>query len=265
MRFCRQIAHFFLERIIDVLSWIKNMSFPSKYDWRMRLEMLSSRFENGTAVLCKNVIKPGMFVIDIGAHIGFYSRLFSKLVGKFGKVLAFEPEPSNFKLLKKNIKGYENIKEYFLAVSDNNKFIDFYISKEKSGCHSVFPSDFRTEKISVRAVKLDSFLHEAGIDGVDLIKIDIEGGEIGALDGMDFLLNSNQKIMMIIEYCPQNLLLADISTEQFFKKLFQLKFKIYIIKDDGALDEIDFNEYKIKINEWFKSGGEEYVNLFCRR
>ena len=57
----------------------------------------------------KNIIKPGMRVLDLGANIGFYTVLFSKLVGENGKVFAFEPDPKNFKYLEGNIKTLHNV------------------------------------------------------------------------------------------------------------------------------------------------------------
>ena len=61
--------------------------------------------------LVKNEIKKGDVVIDIGAHIGYYTVLFAKLVGPEGRVFAFEASPTNFKILKKNVdvNGYQNV------------------------------------------------------------------------------------------------------------------------------------------------------------
>ena len=61
--------------------------------------------------LVKRIVRNGDIVVDIGAHIGYYTLIFARLVGPKGKVFAFEPEPNNFNLLIKNIKinGYKNI------------------------------------------------------------------------------------------------------------------------------------------------------------
>ena len=62
----------------------------------------------------------GNFVIDLGANIGYYTCILAKLVGKDGKVFAFEPDPRNLKLLEKNIKvnEYNNVVIVDKAVSD---------------------------------------------------------------------------------------------------------------------------------------------------
>ena len=71
--------------------------------------------------LVKNEIKKGDVVIDIGAHIGYYTVLFAKLVGPKGRVFAFEASPTNFEILKKNVNvnGYQNVtvNEYWMAIT----------------------------------------------------------------------------------------------------------------------------------------------------
>ena len=60
-----------------------------------------SKFETE---LYKKIVKKNMTVLDMGANIGFFTILFAQLVGKDGKVFAFEPDPNNFRLLKKMLK-----------------------------------------------------------------------------------------------------------------------------------------------------------------
>ena len=85
---------------------------------------LSTRgyYEPFITAFVKDMIKEGDIVIDIGAHIGYYTLLFSKLVGKTGKVFAFEAHPDNFTLLKQNVEtnGYTNVVVENKAVSNYN-------------------------------------------------------------------------------------------------------------------------------------------------
>ena len=75
------------------------------------LDMAMGRYEPETTRLFKETVKPGMVVVDIGAHVGYYTLLAAKQVGPDGKVYAFEPEPGNHALLLKNIgmNGYDNV------------------------------------------------------------------------------------------------------------------------------------------------------------
>src|SRR5512138_2867115 len=53
-------------------------------------------------------VKSGMVVVDIGANIGYYTLLFARLVGPQGRVIAFEPDPATFALLKKNVDSNQH-------------------------------------------------------------------------------------------------------------------------------------------------------------
>ena len=76
----------------------------------LRLSIRGIYDKYGTIIIKRNVKKNDV-VIDLGAHIGYYTLMMAKLVGESGKVFAFEPEPRNLVLLKKNIKVncYNNI------------------------------------------------------------------------------------------------------------------------------------------------------------
>lgn len=73
--------------------------------------LIKPHHEEFETEIFKKEIKKGDTVLDLGAHIGYYTLLAAKLVGEKGKVFAFEPEPTNFALLKKNIKinNYQNV------------------------------------------------------------------------------------------------------------------------------------------------------------
>ncbi|MEK7482439.1 MAG: FkbM family methyltransferase, partial [Patescibacteria group bacterium] len=149
--FVRKTAILFFSLIVDIWAGLKRVHFPKKYnsEWASRLEMLSGNLEKETVALCKKILKPGMNAVDIGAHIGYYTMLFSKLVGKNGQVFAFEPEPENFQLLAENTGKYRNVKIFQKAISDKSGPLWFYRSEGKTACHSLLPADFRNEKIEV--------------------------------------------------------------------------------------------------------------------
>src|SRR5688572_13621160 len=71
--------------------------------------------------LFRELIRPGMVVVDVGANIGYFSLLASTLVGPTGRVYAFEPDPVNCALLRKNVRlnRVTNIEVIESALSDN--------------------------------------------------------------------------------------------------------------------------------------------------
>ena len=115
-----------LDGLTNAYSALRRFSFPAGYTRRWKLDMLWGLYEKETYDLFQTVIKPDMVIIDIGAHIGYFTRRFAKLAGKTGRVLAFEADRENFELLKKNTSRLKNTRLFPLAISDHSGSIDFY-------------------------------------------------------------------------------------------------------------------------------------------
>src|SRR4051812_28062579 len=77
-------------------------------------------YEPQYVAVFKELVRAGNTVFDVGANIGFYSVLFSRWVGPAGKVLAYEPDPANVKLLQHNLtlNGCRNTDACQLALSE---------------------------------------------------------------------------------------------------------------------------------------------------
>lgn len=129
-------------------------------------------------------LKKGMVFYDIGAHFGYYTLLARKLVGKSGKVIAFEPSPIPYKYLSKNIKinKFSNAKANQLLVGKRNGESVLYYSGF-GGTKSSFKrsSDLPFSK-KVSSIALDSFVSKNRHDP-DFVKIDVEGAELLVLQG----------------------------------------------------------------------------------
>lgn len=248
----KKISNKILSYFVDYYAKLKDFHFPAKFSWDWKMEMLMRKYEAETVDLFKKIIKPGMTVVDIGAHVGYFSILFSELVGKEGKVLAFEPDPANFNILKLNAENRKNIETFNLAVSDKEGSIDFYETLDKTGSHSLIPSDFRSNKITVNSITLDNFLSTKKIK-VDVIKMDIEGAEPLALVGMVNTLKNEVKLVM--EFCPNNLTLGGFIPQQIFDQIKSLNLSMRLIKKN-SLEE--FTKSSIDSLEDEKNG---YSNI----
>ena len=124
-------------------------------------------------------VRPNSVFWDIGANVGFYSLLASKLVGS-GKVFAFEPAPRNLSYLKKHLalNRVTNVEVLAIAVSDRNGTCSFEI--EETG----FMGHLSGEgEITVPTATLDSLVEEGKVLPPDYVKMDIEGEELLALRG----------------------------------------------------------------------------------
>ena len=119
----------------------------------------SIRHEQTIVNLVKNEIKKGDVVIDIGAHIGYYTVLFAKLVGPKGKVFAFEASPTNFEILKKNVNvnGYQNVTLNNKAVSDKDGKLTLYSTGRTSTENFLFkPENFVGSSKIKDTIEIDS-------------------------------------------------------------------------------------------------------------
>ncbi len=137
---------------------------------------------------------PGMTAFEIGAHAGYHTIRLAKLCGPSGRVHAFEPVPQNVECLMETLRlnHLRNVQVHELAVSNregmaelttNGVFDGFACLKQGGHGRRERPSR-DSQLLAVRTIDLDTFCPRFGIAQVDLIKMDIEGGEMLALQGM---------------------------------------------------------------------------------
>jgi len=143
----------------------------------------------------RSLVKPGMVVCDVGANIGYITLMLAHLVGKEGQVFSFEALPSNTFRWQENIalNGLtERAHLTHAAVADRQAPIHFLVH-ESGGMGKVIGSAGRQasyrEEIEVPGISLDDFVFENGNPPPELIKLDIEGGEVLALPGMQRILS----------------------------------------------------------------------------
>jgi FkbM family methyltransferase len=140
--------------------------------------------------------KAGQTVIDVGAHIGYYTVQCARLIGEQGTVIAIEPDPRNFALLMRNLRlnKLSNVIALNMALGAINGVIPFLLSDDpaNSRCGEGFI-------YKVKIQRLDDVLMELGINDVDWIKIDIEGYETEVIRGAINTFKSNKKLRLIME------------------------------------------------------------------
>lgn len=133
-------------------------------------------------------LNDGDTFIDIGAHIGYYSMLASGLVGATGKVISFEPTPSTYSLLVKNLQHKKNCKQENLAVysiQTNMEFNDYglkymvFNSFKKARLNDV---DLVASRINVQTTTLDNYCRLNAVRP-SFVKIDAESVELHVLQG----------------------------------------------------------------------------------
>jgi FkbM family methyltransferase len=164
-------------------------------------------------------VKPGDWFIDVGAHIGYYTVMAARLVGPSGTVVAFEPGPENYEILRKNTAGLENVKTYCMAASSYAGNSDFYISRISSGGNRISPSGPGYDRVTIRTIRLDDVFKPDSYSHIRWMKVDTQGHELSVLAGANGILKTSRRISLIIEYEPCLLDLNGIRPELLLETL----------------------------------------------
>ena len=149
------------------------------------------------------LLTPGMTFFDVGSHWGYYALLAAKAVGREGRSVAFEPEPGNLAFIRRNLSlnpGLNVIVEP-LAVSDTEGEAVFRPS-EKTDQGSIMEGSWVSAgaPFAVQTVSLDHYLDDRGVDRVDVMKMDIEGAEVQAFEGMAEGLKAGRYGHIVLEW-----------------------------------------------------------------
>jgi FkbM family methyltransferase len=139
-------------------------------------------------------LQPGDVFVDLGAYVGPFTLLASRLVGPAGNVVAFEPDPATRELLERNLatNGMANVTVVPYAVGESAGTVRFVASGDSAGRIGA------EGDVEVRQVALDQFCAEHGIRPT-VMKVDIEGGEAAALGGSSVARSVRELVVEIHE------------------------------------------------------------------
>ncbi len=219
-------------------------------------------YEPNQTEIVKKYVHEGDIVVDIGAHVGYYTLLMAQLVGKNGKVYSFEPDPVNFQLLKKSVEinGFENVVLIQKAVSNITDKVKLFLGDNDSAINRIYDAKLgdAKESIDVESIRIDEYFKEND-ELVNFIKIDSEGSEVKIINGMKQFLSRNQELVMMTEFFPFLIKKSGDEPNQYLKSLEKSGFSLYNI--------LDKNEKTNKINSenFLESGiNSQYcTNLLC--
>ncbi|MGH7243329.1 MAG: FkbM family methyltransferase [Phycisphaerales bacterium] len=153
-----------------------------------------------------DLLKPGMTFFDVGSHFGYFSLLAADLVGPSGSIHAFDPTPSTFEMLRKNVGHLKNVTLVNAAGFSRNTKLDFTdFGVEYSAYNSLSSGKIAFDKsrpqptprhFEVEAFTIDSYIERTGAKP-DLLKIDAEGAELEILKGMERTLTEIKPIVTL--------------------------------------------------------------------
>jgi FkbM family methyltransferase len=148
-------------------------------------------------------VRPGMTVVDAGAYLGYFTLLAANRVGPHGRVHAFEPHPESFRALRENVRanGFEDRVTAVPVALGESSAIRRLRLEDNPTQSTLAGGGHGTRSIEVECVALDQYLDTAVAP--DLVKVDVEGGEVAALAGMTRTLErAGDEFAMVIEFNP---------------------------------------------------------------
>ncbi len=195
----------------------------------------------------RRIIRPGDLVVDVGAHEGLHTMLFSSLVGPSGHVHAFEPNPALTPCLRRTIAASPNITLHECALGASAGELPFYIPDGHDSMASLAdwtPAVRRgvgpRRVLRVPTVRLDD-IQLGGSRGArppQLLKVDVEGAELLVFQGARRLLDQVNAPIVIFEQlgaAARALGYEATAAADFLKSLRAPGFELYQIRDDGGI------------------------------
>ncbi|HON89873.1 MAG: FkbM family methyltransferase [Fibrobacter sp.] len=147
----------------------------------------------------KSALKDGFIVFDVGANIGYYTLLGSRIIGKNGKIFAFEPSIRNIEYLAKHIRINKITNAMIIpaACSDNTSISLFNNTPDCALGHLLENTESSETKFDiVPTLTIDSVVQTTGVFP-DIVKIDVEGAELKVLHGSKSLLQKNHPVILL--------------------------------------------------------------------
>ncbi|MED4583395.1 FkbM family methyltransferase [Brevibacillus choshinensis] len=236
------------QRLLLTTSHGSKLLCPSD-DLSVSLELAASgTFEAPLTKYFLQHVQPGHTILDLGAHIGYYSVLFGRLIGPTGKLFAYEAHPRAYAFLMDNLSIndlHDRTRAYHRAVYSCETTLPFYASKRYLGNSSIhqhhetylqhYVDEFET--ISIDTVVLDDHLRD--LESIDFIKMDMEGSEYQAFVGMERIIREQAKT--VVFEVNRSMLHDDwdafVSLLRSYRHQFNKQF--YVITQEGSTVEMD--------------------------
>jgi FkbM family methyltransferase len=251
---------------------------------------LHDSYESETEEAVRNLLRPGMTVVDLGAHVGYFTLLAARLVGRGGRVYAFEPSRATFLILRKNVSanGYEDrvitVAQAVAAKPGRGRLQEVEGSSvsaylDMAASFSLRPSQPGRDDIATSAegpaaadrgasgtgditvTSLDDYFAARDWPSVDLIKMDVEGCEHAVFDGMRQLSRRNPRMSLIFEFHHSNLQRTETNPELLIARVRELGF----CKFRALWRELSILDLPRDLNLLLNVARRANINLLCEK
>jgi FkbM family methyltransferase len=227
-------------------------AFPA---YRFVYRFFKAHADRAERQLLQRILFAGAVVVDAGANIGIYSEFLSRCIGPKGVVHSFEPCPDNFVRLRRATRKLPNVWPRAAVVGERSGETMLYVSDSLNVDHRAYASEGNPRRaLQVAMVALDDYFKPG--ECVDLLKLDIQGYEMHALQGAKRLINENYEIKLLLEFWPYGLNQAGVNWTKLIEMLEGFGLDIMFVRADRLMP---FEAHNVRTDvNW-------YVNLFASR
>jgi FkbM family methyltransferase len=219
-----------------------------KLDMQTEKDYWLGTYEPEFQAALEELVPPGALIYELGANVGYTSLCLGKAVGSEGKVFCFEALPENQERLRENLALNPDLSQFTvvpLAVADKPGEVQFLVhASDDMG--KVVGSAGREAKyqdtITIQATSLDDYVYNQGNPPPEVIKMDIEGGEILALPGMKRVLAQAKPLMLVELHGPESAQAAWEALTRNGYSIHRMASGFSLVKD---LDALDWKAYLI--------------------
>lgn len=190
-------------------------------------------FNAAEARIIAALLGPGDVFVDGGAHVGVFTLIAAAAVGETGRVVACEPVPETFQLLRQNValNRFSWVDTRNVALADGSGREEIHSFGAGSGLSSFAPaSRIGSHPVLVEVTTLDDLVQQCGLSSVRVVKLDLEGTEVRALRGARDLLQSRPDFLVEVE--PQHLARQQTSVSELRSLFIDLGYQGYEIYGD---------------------------------
>lgn len=220
---------------------------PLLLDLQMEKDYWLGTYEPELQSAIQKEVLPGMVVYDVGANVGYVSLLFARAVGPQGQVIAFEALPANLERIRRNLElnPAAAVKPVGVAVVDAARTVEFLVHSSGAMGKAAGSAGRKQESyaatLQIPGISLDNYIYAQSNPYPQVVKVDIEGGEVLALPGMRRLLGEVQPLIFLELHGPEA---ARVAWEELSAAHYRL-FKMQTGEPIPNLASLDWKAYVI--------------------
>ncbi|MEC4590395.1 FkbM family methyltransferase [Nitrospirillum amazonense] len=223
-------------------------------------------WESFETEIFSRLCRPGEFILDIGANIGWYTAIAARLIGPAGSVHAFEPDPANYALLRRNVASIPSkakVRLFNFAIGEKRQASTLFLSPINRGDHNLFASQESRQSVTIEVRALDDLLR--GCRHLPtLLKSDTQGSEARVLRGARRLLGEGWRPNMILEFWPYGLHGSGDDAGALWRQLDDLGYATFkLLETEPRLTRLRQDDMAYWLGERILVENRGFINLLC--